>query len=295
MTPSAQAIALGLAAATTWGAADFAGGLATRRAPPSRVVLLAHGTSLLLLLALSFAAPAHLPPSAIAIALLSGATGGVALMLFYGALAQGAMGLSAALAGLLTALLPVLLAARTEGLPGRAQLAGFALALLAIALIAYAPADAAVSTRQARRALAYSGLAGVGFGFQLILLHMAAAGAHAGSPLGPVLRALMLSRVGGTAVALAALLLPDRRGARQAKKVLPLVTLAVAAGLLDTAGNALYMLSSLGGRLDVAAVLSSLYPGGTILLAMVFLRERATRAQALGMALALGAVALIAA
>jgi drug/metabolite transporter (DMT)-like permease len=54
------------------------------------------------------------------------------------------------------------------------------------------------------------------------------------------------------------------------------------------------MLSSLGGRLDVAAVLSSLYPGGTILLAAIFLRERATRLQALGMAFALLAVGLIA-
>ncbi len=295
LTLSAQAILLGLAAAAAWGAADFAGGLATRRASPARVVLLAHGTSLLVLLALSIAAPAHLAPSAIAIALLSGATGGAALMLFYGALAQGAMGLSAALAGLLTALLPVLLAARSEGLPGRAQLAGFALALLSIALIAYAPADAAVSTRQTRRALAYSGLAGVGFGFQLILLHIASAGAHTGSSLDSVLRALTLSRVGGTAVALAALLLPGKREALRSGPALPLVTLAVLAGLLDTAGNAMYMLSSLGGRLDVAAVLSSLYPGGTILLAMIFLRERATHMQALGMALALAAVALIAA
>jgi drug/metabolite transporter (DMT)-like permease len=73
------------------------------------------------------------------------------------------------------------------------------------------------------------------------------------------------------------------------------VLLAGLAGLLDTAGNALYMLSSLGGRLDVAAVLSSLYPGATIVLAAVVLRERATRLQAVGMVCALAAVALIAA
>lgn len=63
---------------------------------------------------------------------------------------------------------------------------------------------------------------------------------------------------------------------------------------LDTAGNGLYMLSSLSGRLDVAAVLSSLYPASTIVLAAVFLRERATRLQTLGMAFALLAVILIA-
>ena len=74
---------------------------------------------------------------------------------------------------------------------------------------------------------------------------------------------------------------------------MPLV--AMLAGLLDTAGNGLYMTASLHGRLDVAAVLSSLYPGSTILLAALFLRERATKLQALGMGLALLAVGLIAA
>ena len=71
--------------------------------------------------------------------------------------------------------------------------------------------------------------------------------------------------------------------------------LALLAGLLDTSGNGLYMLSSLSGRLDIAAVLSSLYPGATIVLAAIFLRERATRLQTLGMACALVAVGLIAA
>ena len=299
-------VIFGLLAAATWGAADFAGGLATRRAPPSRVVFIAHGVSLMLLLAASLLYPAQLPAWALVGGLLSGIAGGVALMLFYEALALGVMGLSAALAGLLTAVLPVLLAARTEGAPGMPQVAGFALAAVAIVLIAYAPAVPGAGT--SRRALAFSTLAGAGFGLQLIWLHAAVA---AGQPSGartpafaPVLHALMLSRLGGTATALLAALLARARGR---SRLLPPATepsiaawlslpaLAALAGLLDTAGNGLYMLSSLGGRLDVAAVLSSLYPGGTILLAALFLRERATRLQAIGMGLALGAVALIAA
>jgi drug/metabolite transporter (DMT)-like permease len=70
---------------------------------------------------------------------------------------------------------------------------------------------------------------------------------------------------------------------------------AAAAGILDTAGNLLYTVSSLTGRLDVAAVLSSLYPAGTILLAVWLLRERATRGQTVGMALAIVAVVMISA
>ena len=69
--------------------------------------------------------------------------------------------------------------------------------------------------------------------------------------------------------------------------------LAAAAGLLDTSGNLLFTFSSLAGRLDIAAVLSSLYPAGTILLAIWLLRERATRTQTVGMVLALLAVVMI--
>jgi drug/metabolite transporter (DMT)-like permease len=337
------AIVLGLLAAITWGAADFAGGLGARRAAPSRVVLIAHGLSLILLAGVSLRMPASLPPWATTIALLSGIAGGVALMVFYEALSLGAMGLSAALAGLLTAVLPVVLGIRSQGPPSGVQVIGFLVAAAAIVLIAYAPP--APGTQPTRRALLFAVLAGSGFGLQLVWLHSAAAAgqphllpatvagsatlAHAAltkaahapaaivsvthASLAPVIRALMLSRLGGTGVALTAQLLtrarhrnrllpaPAEPAANEPASAaitgsrMPLPVIAALAGLLDTAGNALYMLSSLGGRLDVAAVLSSLYPGATIVLAALILHERATRLQAAGMGLALAAVALIAA
>ena len=289
-----SAVSLGLAAAATWGAADFAGGLATRRAAPSRVVLIAHGVSFVLLAAASVAFPVHLSSTAIAIAVVSGIAGGAGLMVFYQALALGAMGLSAALAGLLTAALPVLLSLRSEGLPPTPQLVGFAAAGAAVLLIAYAPPAPGAHTP--RRALLFSLLAGIGFGGQLLLLHAAAAGAVSPGPA--VLQALAWSRLGGTAVALAAFLVQRRSiplPAPPQRARLPLPVVAMLAGLLDTAGNGFYMVSSLQGRLDVAAVLSSLYPASTILLAALFLQERATKLQALGMGLALVAVGLIAA
>ncbi len=342
MLSSSAPVLLGLLAAATWGAADFAGGLATRRAAPGRVVFIAHGVSFLLLAAVSGWMPASLPPWAIVGGLLSGIAGGAALMLFYKALSLGAMGLSAALAGLLTAVLPVLLAIRTQGAPALLQTAGFLLAAVSIVLIAYASPEAgrapepvsershefaprlapelhARSSAPNRRALLFSILAGAGFGLQLVWLHAAVAAgappatasgaAPASASLALVLRALLLSRLGGAGIALAALLaararhtrglpaplrnLPGTQPGEPHRLALP--ALAALAGLLDTAGNGFYMLSSLAGRLDVAAVLASLYPGGTILLAALFLHERATRAQALGMGLALLAVALIAA
>ena len=306
-------VALGLLAAIAWGAADFAGGLATRHAAPSRVVLLAHGVSFLLLATASSVLPVHLAPAALLSGILSGVAGAFALMVFYEALALGAMGLSAALAGLLTAILPVLLAIHRQGVPAPVQLAGFAVAAGAIVLIAYAPT--VPGTAPARRTLVLAMLAGFGFGLQLVWLHTAvSSGApvgpgsadHGGHALAPVVRALALSRFGGVSVALVAQMATRIRGRRRLVPAPPasiaengprfaVPVMAVSAGLLDTAGNALYMLSSITGRLDVAAVLSSLYPGATIGLAALFLHERATRLQAVGMGLALAAVVLIAA
>jgi len=74
------------------------------------------------------------------------------------------------------------------------------------------------------------------------------------------------------------------------KEVLPLVLLA---GTLDVAGNVFYVLATHAGRLDVAAVLSSLYPAVTVLLAAILLKERVTRLQAVGILVAVVAIPLI--
>ncbi len=307
-TGAALPILLGLTAGLTWGAADFAGGLATRRASPSRVVLIAHGLSLLLLGAFSLRLPVVFDPRTTGIALLSGIAGGIGLMLFYEALALGAMGLSAAVAGLLTAVLPVVLAVRKEGLPAPLQVTGFAVAAAAIVLIAYAPTPSPViagDAKPVKRALLFAVLAGLGFGLQLVWLHTSAAAGRAaggGPAYVPLVRALALSRLGGTLTAFAALLILRARPngvrvptATHSPVWLPLPVLAAIAGLLDTTGNGFYMEASLSGRLDVAAVLASLYPGATIGLAAIFLHERTTRVQAVGIGLALVAVVLIAA
>ena len=306
---AAAPILLGLAAAAVWGGADFTGALAVRQGRPGRVVFVAHGTSLVLLcLLILLTHPAPLGGLGWTWGLLSGAFGGFALMLFYEALATGAMGLSAALAGVLTAALPVAVSVVREGRPGGWQIAGFVIAAAAIGLIAWPPelpAGSILHPSQATsgRSLVLATIGGLGFGIQLVVLHLVSA-------QGSVLRALTLSRAGGTMAGAAAMLLAAIRGKGlfagpavaegprpgthlQRKAGAAFLLLAVLTGLLDTAGNGLYMGSALVGRLDVAAVLASLYPGATILLAAWLLRERTTRMQAAGMLLALVAVALI--
>ena len=127
---------------------------------------MAHSLSLVLLLLIALATHTPLPPERFALlGLCAGAFGGVALILYYQALSLGEMGLTTALTGLLTALVPVAYSFLTQGRPKSTQLAGFVLAGAAIALIAYAPAG-----RPRPLALGLASLSGLGFGVFLVVL-----------------------------------------------------------------------------------------------------------------------------
>jgi drug/metabolite transporter (DMT)-like permease len=284
-----EASALALVAAVVWGASDFCGGIVTRRSTPAVVLMIAHGLGLLVLLVtlavLSQGAPTR---NTVIFGLIAGLAGGIGLLALYKALSLGSMGLVAALSGVLTAAMPVLVSFFTETRPSTLKLAGFAVAGVAIWLIAYTP-----GTDAHPHGLGLAILAGIGFGILLVFLHMGARD--------NVLWALTFSRVGSVSCAIALGIVMARHNRRQGRALMPstrwraVLPLAAAAGILDTSGNLLYTMSSLAGRLDVAAVLSSLYPAGTILLAAWLLHERATRSQTVGMGLALLAVAMISA
>jgi drug/metabolite transporter (DMT)-like permease len=211
---------------------------------------------------------------------IGGFEGAFALAIFYRALAMGAMGLTAALTGLLTALVPVVFDLFHSGWPGALTSVGLAAGLAAIWLIAQSPSSTGAGTPH--KALALGACAGVGFGAQLILFKMAAAGG--------VMWALTSGRIAGSVAILMVLMVVRPKGLRNGFWVPGTIS-----GALDSIGNLFYMMASQLGRLDVAAVISSLYPAGTILLAALILRERPTTRQMAGMGLALAAVALLSA
>jgi drug/metabolite transporter (DMT)-like permease len=278
---------LALGAAAVWGASDFCGGLVTRRASSALIVMIAHGLGLLLLLlALAAFHPAVPQQQTVIYGLLAGLAGGVGLLFLYQGLSLGSMGLVAALSGVLTAVVPVVASLFSYGRPTVFQFAGFAVAIAAIWLIAYAP-----SAEVHPHGLGFGAASGVCFGFLLYFLHLGGKGG--------LLWALTFSRIGSVACAVAFGIYIAWRGNTPLRspgvRWMNILPLATAAGLLDISGNLLYTASSLAGRLDVAAILSSLYPAGTILLAIWLLKERATRSQKAGMALALLAVAMISA
>jgi drug/metabolite transporter (DMT)-like permease len=284
-------VLLALAAAVLWGGGDFSGGMGVKSAGGGvraalRVVLLSHITSFTVLVAIALLRGDVFPHGAVlAWGLGAGVAGGLALTCFYIALSRGAMGASAALSGLLAAALPAVVALWQDGSPGVRPLIGFAVAGAAIWLIAAGPAPDGSSSRET---MVLALLAGVGFGVYFVALKMA-------NPAG-VVWPMATARIGSLTVCSLLLL-----GLRPAKAGEPPVRLgrravgwALSTALLDTSGNLLFLAATRAGRLDVAAVLASLYPASTILLAALALGESPTRRQALGMVTAVAAVVLIA-
>ena len=206
----------------------------------------------------------------------AGILGAVGLLALYRALADGRMGVAAPISGMLSAAVPAVAGAVVEGLPRQLTLAGFALALIAVWLVART-GDDAVRLRQ----LGLPIVAGFGFGLFIAIIGRASGDAV----FWPLVAARIASLTVLPAIALASAqpIWPGRSA---------LVPVAIA-GAFDAGGNAFLVMAAHAGRLDVAAVLSSLYPAATVLLAWLILKERITRWQFAGLLTALLAIAAI--
>jgi drug/metabolite transporter (DMT)-like permease len=271
----------GLLSALTWGAGDFIGGLVSRRAGVYRAAFYGEATGLIFLAAMLAVFREPVPGWPVWIwGALAGAGGSLGLLLFFRAMVEGQMSVAAPVSALMTVILPVIASAITEGLPGPGKYCGFALALLAIWLISRGD-DHAEKLRMHLADLRLPLLAGVGFGGYFILMHQASQTA--------TIWPMISGRAAGAMVMFFFAVLHHQLG-WPGKRIAPLVLLNAAG---DIAGNAFYILSGQTGRLDVAAVLSSLYPGTTILLAGMILHERLNRSQWLGIIAVLGAIVLM--
>ena len=273
-------IIYGILSAATWGAGDFAGGLASRKVGAYRAVFYADFIGLLILAVAYFVYREPFPSTSGWInSLLAGALGSFGLLILYHSLSIGQMSIAAPVSALFAALLPVIVGAITEGLPSAIQLIGFVLALAAIWLISQGDGKFHISRLSDLR---FPILAGVGFGSYFIFIHNAA-----GDP-NSFLWPMIISRAAGTVLVFFMVF------ARRETFVVPHdawgVVLLNAA--LDLTGNFFYILASKSGRLDIAAVLSSLYPGSTVILAWLLLKEHLSRMQLVGILLALAAIFL---
>lgn len=272
-------IVLGLVSGLTWGVGDFTGGMMTKRTNVYGVLIIGHMGSLLLLLISAVLFKESIPPlQDWLLALLTGVMGATGLILLYRSLAEGQMSLASPVAALVGAIVPVLAGIAIDGLPGGRVLLGFLLALAAIWMIAQ---TGHVDLAGIFHKLLVPALAGLAFGFFFIGLHLISSRA--------MLWPLVATRLGSipSAMLFCRLRKIDWLPERRHWKTISLISIT------DTLGNLFYMLAARFGRLDVAAVVSSMYPASTVALAFILLKEKITRSQWAGILLALLALVLI--
>jgi drug/metabolite transporter (DMT)-like permease len=279
---------IALASAAFYGAADFLGGLAARRATTVAIVIVSQLAGLILLaILLPVLPPASPSPPDFLWGGAAGLTGGTGVALLYRALAVGTMGVVAPTTAVLAVAIPVMAAMVMGERPGRWTLGGIALAMVAIVLVSQQPrADS--DARPGHRVpgglppgLGLALLSGVAIG--LFFLTLTRTSAAAGMWPLVAARAVSIALFGAIAIA----------GARSLRMAAPVATIAVCGGALDMLANALYLIASRYGPLSVTVTLASLYPASTVALARVVLNERLSSWQMVGILCALTAVALI--
>ncbi|PWW24483.1 putative membrane protein [Geodermatophilus normandii] len=277
-----MAMLLALASAVVYGMADFAGGLASRRATAAAVVALSQAAGLVAVVLLLPWLGGDPAPADLAWGAAAGVAGGAGLLLFYRSLADGVMSVVAPVTAVAAAALPVLGGLLLGERIGPLAAGGIVLALAAVVLVA--AEGGLASLRSARLGTVAPALAaGAGFGLFFVVLDRT--GEDSG--LSPLVAARVVSVlvIGGLALA-------SGRALRVSRRVLPVVVLA---GVGDMTANALFLVATqVGGQLAITGVLASLYPASTVLLAQVVLRERLAGAQRAGLAVAAAAVVLIA-
>jgi len=265
---------LGLASAFSWGSGDFVGGLASRRSNVLTTVIISQAAGLLALALMGLfvgeKAPAATP---LLWSAAAGLSGGMGVVVLYRALALGEMTVVAPVTGVVTASIPILAGAYIEGPPTWLQLSGFILAIAGVGL--------STGFRRTSQGLA-SGLA-AGTGFGLFLIFMGQVGE------GYFFWPLTVSRAVTTAIC-TIIALAIGAGVKTRPKILPLIVLG---GLLDAGGSGFFLMARHAARLDVSAVLSSLYPMATVILAYLILREKPTTPRTIGIILALASIPLI--
>jgi drug/metabolite transporter (DMT)-like permease len=276
---SALVVVLALLACVGWGVADFGGGLSSRSAPVLGVLFWSQVASLVVAIPVLLATrePA-MGSTDVAISLAGGLLGAVGLALLYRGLSVGRMGVVAPVAAVLTATLPVGYGFLTQGIPSPLAIVGIVLAALSVVLVSRAPAAADGRPSGLRYGLA----AGLTFG--LFTVSASALGD------GLIITPTVLIRIASISV-IGAFVLARRSPWRVPRRLWPAL---VAVGVIDMSATALYLTAIGIGPLAIAAILSSLYPVVTTILAAVVLRERVTSAHAIGIVAAGVAVALIA-
>jgi drug/metabolite transporter (DMT)-like permease len=286
------ALVFALASAAFWGSGDFLGGLASRTGSSISTTFIAQGAGLVGLVAVCAVAgpnPFVDPINHVDVrwGVAAGLSAVVGIGLFYEAMARGPLGPVASVTSVVSSLVPVAAGVMLGERPNAVVFCGVFFAVLGIWLVAGQrrnEGERAATTST----LLLAAMAGVFFAGYLIALSQTSGEAG----LWPVAagRAAATLAIGlvflGTRI--------EQRTTPGSAKPSVALGLAVGAGLFDATANALYAVAAQKGLLSVVAVVASLYPASTVLLARLFLAEKLTRRRGAGMAVGFGAVGAIA-
>ncbi|MFJ9179438.1 EamA family transporter [Streptomyces sp. NPDC102360] len=274
------ALVLALGSSLAYGCADFLGGLGARKAHVLRTVMIAAPASLAVELLLWPFLGASFSSGALAWGTASGVASAAAFALLYKTLAIGPMNVLSPVTALVSAMLPVGVGLLQGEHLGTAGLIGLPLALAAVVLVSAGGGSG--SPRPSRTALLLAFGAGAAIALQLIFLHQA--------PSDSGVAPLIAGRAVSSVVTLTAAGIMHRRLGPEK----PAYGLSAAAGVLDSVANLMFLLAARNGDLAVVAVITALYPAGTVLLARGVLAERIHRGQFVGLGVAAAAVSLLA-
>ena len=271
-------ILLALLAAVSYGLADFVGGVLSKRTSPWAVALMAQVGGALLVFALTLVVPGEPTRADVVWSVLAGLGNGVGTAFLYRGLSSGRMGVVAPVSGVGAALVPVAVGVLAGERPSALVWGGILLALPGIWLVSREPGSGSLGP-----GLTDGILAGLGFG--ALFAALAQIPASAG-----FLPLALNQVVAGVAIIAVATALRAPWVPRE-----PRALAGVVSGGLGALATGAFMVATQSGYLTVTAVIASLYPAFTILLAATVLREHVHRAQAMGLSLCAVAVALVAA
>ena len=281
-------IIFGLLSAFSYGYADFVGALAARRIRAVAATTYSFSVGLVLAIIFSLFVGAEYSAQTIQAGALAGIAAAVALSCLYAGLAIGPISIVSPLTAVISAIIPVLVDVASGQELSNFVVIAVVLILIAVVLVGFVPGQNV--TLPSPLALAYS--VGAGLGFSGIFLFLDSAAADSG------LAVLVVMKAVGLVLLIGGLFMLWLRAPKKAfiERIADykLAGLLLLAGLGDVLGNVTFLVATRSGALAVAAVLTALYPVGTILLARVFLKERIALSQGAGIVLALGACALLA-
>ncbi|HMH57650.1 MAG TPA: DMT family transporter [Galbitalea sp.] len=283
-------VLIGMSSALVFGSADFLGGLASKRISPLRVTAIAAAVGLVVLLAFYPLLGGVWSISAVLWGGLSGVSGALAISLLYACLAIGPMSILSPVTAVVSAVVPAAVGIFVRhdhfGLLGYVAIA---LALVAVVFVGFVRDARAV--RPTFRGLAMAVASGIFIGLFLVLIDL--------TPKNSGIVPLIANRgvnavIMITTVGILGLVARRRGTAATTGGWRPGIRLAIACGIVDAVANCGLLLGIRVGDLTVIAVLTALYPAGTIILAAIVLRERIAVVQYVGLALAITSGALLA-